>query len=145
METLRWTVPILTAALAASLAAGYAQGGFVFAPEALSIKPDRFSPAAKLKQLFSLTGLSTTLKSLLPFSAICWVGYACIGAHWGEILSSSYSDSRSFVHLVSGMLLEVCWKSGAGPGCMGRRGLSAALAEERGRPEDEPPGDHAKR
>jgi flagellar biosynthetic protein FlhB len=112
VETLRWTVPILTAALAASLLAGYAQGGFVFAPEALSIKPDRISPAAKLKQLFSPTGLSTILKSLLPFSAICWIGYACISAHWGEILSSSYSNSHSFVHMVSGMLLEVCWKSG---------------------------------
>ena len=54
VETLRWTVPILTAALAASLLAGYAQGGFVFAPEALAIKGDRFNPATKLKQLFSL-------------------------------------------------------------------------------------------
>jgi flagellar biosynthetic protein FlhB len=112
VETLRWTLPILTAALGASLLAGYAPGGFVFAPEALAIKPDRFSPAAKLKQLFSPTGLSTILKSLLPFAAIAWIGYACISAHWKQILSSSYSDSRSFVNLVSGMLLEVCWKSG---------------------------------
>jgi len=112
VETLRWTVPILAAALAASLAAGYAQGGFVFAPEALAIKPDRFSPAAKLKQLFSPTGLSTILKSLLPFAAIGWIGYACVSAHWKEILSSSYSNSHTFVSLVSGMLMEVCWKSG---------------------------------
>src|SRR5450631_4349232 len=41
IETLRWVVPILAAALATSLAVGYVQGGFVFAPEALSIKPER--------------------------------------------------------------------------------------------------------
>jgi flagellar biosynthetic protein FlhB len=112
VETLRWMVPILTAALAASLMVGYAQGGFLVAPGALSFKPERFSPATKLKQLFSLTGLSTILKSLLPFAAIAWIGYACIIAHWKEILLSSYSGSRSFTHLVSVMLLEVCWKSG---------------------------------
>ena len=112
VETLRWTLPILAAALAASLLTGYAQGGFVFAPDALTIKPERISPAAKLKQLFSPTGLSTILKSLLPFTAIGWIGYASISTHWNQILSSSYSDSRSFVNLVGGMLLEVCWKSG---------------------------------
>jgi flagellar biosynthetic protein FlhB len=105
-------VPILTAALATSLMVGYAQGGFVFAPEALSIKPERFSPATKLKQMFSLTGLSTTLKSLLPFTAIGWIGYTSLRDHWNEVLLSSYSDSHSFVNLVSVMLLEVCWKSG---------------------------------
>jgi len=112
VETLRWTVPILTAALAASLLAGYAQGGFVFAPEALAIKGDRFNPATKLKQLFSLTSVSTILKSLLPFTAIAWIGYGCLSAHWNQILSSSYSAPRAFVNLVSGMLIEVLWKSG---------------------------------
>jgi len=112
IETLRWTVPILTAALAASLLAGLAQGGFVFSAESLSIKPERMSPASKFKQIFSVTGLSTTLKSLLPFAAIGWVGYACLSSHWSQILASSYADSHGFVTLVSGMLLQVCWKSG---------------------------------
>jgi flagellar biosynthetic protein FlhB len=112
IEALRWVVPILAAALATSLAVGYMQGGFVFAPEALSIKPERLSPAAKLKNIFSITGLSTSLKSLLPFAAIGWVGYACISSHWRQILISSDSDSRGFVNLMSGMLYEVLWKSG---------------------------------
>jgi flagellar biosynthetic protein FlhB len=112
IEAFRWVVPILAAALAATLAAGYAQGGFVFAPEALEIKPERLSPTAKLKTLFSVAGLSTVLKSLLPFAAIAWVGYACISNHWGQILTSSDMDSRGFVVLVAGMLKEVCWKSG---------------------------------
>jgi len=112
VETFRWILPILTAALGASLLAGYAQGGFVFAPDALSIKPERLSPASKLKSIFSLAGLSSALKTLLPFAAIGWVGYGCVSSHWGEILESSYADPRGFVNLVSGMLLQVCWKSG---------------------------------
>jgi flagellar biosynthetic protein FlhB len=45
VETLRWVVPILSCTLVVSLATGLAQGGFVFAPEALAMKPERFSPA----------------------------------------------------------------------------------------------------
>ena len=112
VETLRWVVPILSSALVASLVVGYLQGGFVFAPEALEIKPERMSPAAKMKNIFSMQGLSTTLKSLLPFAAIVWVGYACISSHWRDILASSYADPRGFVVLLSGMLTEVGWKSG---------------------------------
>jgi flagellar biosynthetic protein FlhB len=112
IEAFRWVVPILASALVASLASGYAQGGFVFAPEALSIKPERLSPAAKFKSIFSMVGLSTGLKSLLPFAAIVWVGYASVSSHWGQILTSSDVDPRGFVILVGGMLKEVCWKSG---------------------------------
>jgi len=112
VEALRWVVPIQLAALAVALAVGFAQGGFVFAPEALTLKFERFSPANRLQQLFSPTGLSTLLKSLLPFAAIVWVGYACLSSHWGQILSSSYAEPRQFVGLVGGMLVEVLWKSG---------------------------------
>jgi flagellar biosynthetic protein FlhB len=49
---------------------------------------------------------------MLPFTAIAWVGYACINSHWRQILISSDSDSRGFVNLMSAMLYEVLWKSG---------------------------------
>jgi flagellar biosynthetic protein FlhB len=99
-------------ALAVAVGVALAQGGFVFAPEALTPKFERLSPAEKLTQMFSFTSLSTVLKSLLPFTAIVWVGYACVRSHWLAILSSSYTDPRRFAGLVGGMLLEVCWKSG---------------------------------
>jgi flagellar biosynthesis protein FlhB len=49
---------------------------------------------------------------LVPFSAILWVGYACIHSHWTEILSSSFTDARHFALLVTSMILELCWKCG---------------------------------
>ncbi len=95
-----------------ALGVGLAQGGFLFAPEALSLKFDRFSPATRFGQIFSLTSVSSILKSLLPFAAIAWVGYACIQSHWLEIIASSYVDARAFARIVGGLVLEICWKSG---------------------------------
>ena len=112
IQTLRWIVPILGAGLVASIIAGLAQGGFVFAPEALAFKFERLSPPDRMRQLFSLAALSTILKSLLPFSAIVWVGVASIRGHWTEITSSTSVDVRGFVHMLGGILLELCWKSG---------------------------------
>jgi len=112
IEAMRWVFPIQLAALAVSLAVGFAQGGFVFAPEALAFKFERLSPVNRLQQLFSPTGLSTILKSMLPFAGIVWVGYASLASHWSQILSSSYSEPRQFVSLMTGMLLEVLWKCG---------------------------------
>ncbi len=112
VEALRWVFPFQIAALVIALCVGLAQGGFVFAPEALAPKFDRLSPGKRLGQIFSLTSVSSVLKSLLPFAAIAWAGYACIKSHWVEILGSSYVDSRAFASIVSGMLLEICWKSG---------------------------------
>jgi len=112
VEALRWIVPMLVAAFVVALASGLAQGGFVFSPEALSPKFDRLSPASRLQQLVSLTALSTILKSLVPFGAIAWVGYACVRSHWGDILLSSFRDPHGVTSLLTGMLLEITWKSG---------------------------------
>jgi len=112
IEAIRWVFPLLGAALVVALLTGLLQGGFVFAPEALSPKFERISPGNKLQQMVSLTALSTILKSLVPFAGIAWIGYASIRSHWAAILLSSYTDARHFAGLVSGILLDISWKSG---------------------------------
>lgn len=112
VEALRWILPLLVTGLVVSVVAGVAQGGFVFAPEALAFKFERISPASRLQQLFSLAGLSTILKSLLPFSAVAWVGAAVVRSHWQQILGSSYFDARRFGSLTGSILVEILWKSG---------------------------------
>ena len=112
IEAMRWIYPFQLAALAVALGVGLAQGGFIFAPEALSLKFERLSPATRFGQIFSLTSVSSVLKSLLPFAAIAWVGYACIQSHWLEIVASSYVDARAFARIVGELIFEVCWKSG---------------------------------
>jgi flagellar biosynthetic protein FlhB len=112
IEAMRWVFPIVTTGMVVALGAGLAQGGFVFAPDALSPKFDRLNPAQKLQQMVSLTALSTILKSLIPFAIIAWIGTDCIMSHWTEIAGASYVDARRFATLVSQMLLELCWKAG---------------------------------
>jgi flagellar biosynthesis protein FlhB len=111
-EVLRWILPILVVGFVVAVASGFAQGGFVFAPEALAFKFERISPASRLQQLFSLAGVSNILKSLIPFAAITWIGEASIRSHWQEIVGSSYFDARKFATVTGSTLVEIVWKSG---------------------------------
>ena len=109
---LRWIVPVVATAWVLSVSAGVAQGGLVFAPEALAPKPDRMSPAAKLKQMFSLAGLSGLLKSLLPFGAILWIGVSTITKHWETVIRASDLGVRAYAGFLAGVMGELVWKSG---------------------------------
>jgi len=110
-EVLRDITPVLAVSAALALAAGVMQGGMVFASEALVPKLERLSPAKKLQQMFSLTGLSGLLKSLLPFAAILFVGVHTLQSHWGELVQSSFSGLHSWAALVFALVLEAGWKS----------------------------------
>jgi len=104
-------VPIMVTAWVLAALAGVAQGGLVFAPEALVPKPERMSPAQKLGQMFSLTGLSGLLKSLLPFAAVLYLGVATVEQHWSKLVLSSNTELPSYTHYLVGVLSEVAWKS----------------------------------
>jgi flagellar biosynthetic protein FlhB len=112
VEVMRWVYPALLAGLVLSILAGFAQGGVNFAPEALSLKFNRLSPASKLAQLFSPMGLSNLLKSLLPFSAMMWIVITIMRSHWGAMVHASALGSRMFADLVGSMIFELIWKSG---------------------------------
>jgi flagellar biosynthesis protein FlhB len=111
VEVLRGITPVLLAGAMLATAAGVAQGGMVFAGDALVPKLERLSPANKLKQMFSLTSLSGLLKSLLPFAAILAVGVQALQTHWGEMVRASYLSLHAFGSLVLSTVLEVGWKS----------------------------------
>jgi flagellar biosynthetic protein FlhB len=111
VEVFRWILPVLLTALVLSVSAGLAQGGFSIAPEALMLKFERFNPASKFGQIFSLTGLSNLLKSLLPFAAIAWVAVNCIQSHWGLMVRASSLGMRGFTSALGGMIYEVGWKA----------------------------------
>jgi len=112
ISVLRWMVPVVTAAWALSLSAGVAQGGLVFAAEALVPKPERLSPVGKLRQMFSLTGLTGILKSILPFSFIVWIGISTVRTHWEAVLLASELGASSFATFLVKTAWELCWKSG---------------------------------
>ena len=110
-QVLRWTAPAMLGAWIVSFTTSVMQGGLVFAPEALIPKPERMSPANKLGQMFSLTGLSGLLKSLLPFAAILYLGVGVFRQHWPEIVLASGLELRAFASLVFTLAFEVGWKA----------------------------------
>jgi flagellar biosynthetic protein FlhB len=104
-------VPIMITAWVLSVSGGLLQGGFVFAPEALAPKAERLSPAQKLGQMFSLTGLSGLLKSLLPFGAVFYFGISALFQHWATLILASNANLWTFTRFVLGVVFEVAWKS----------------------------------
>lgn len=104
-------VPVMATAWMLAVLAGVAQGGMVFAPEALVPKIERLSPAQKLGQIFSLTGLSGLLKSLLPFAAIVFIGFSAIREHMGAIVVASNTGLWKFTRFLLTVIFEVAWKS----------------------------------
>ena len=111
VEVFRWIVPVLLCAMGVSMAAGLMQGGFSLAPQAMAFKPERFNPASKLGQMFSITGLSNVLKSLLPFAAIAWIGESCLHEHWGVVVRASEYGTRGMAVLLGSMIVEFGWKA----------------------------------
>jgi flagellar biosynthetic protein FlhB len=111
VEVFRWIVPVLLTAMLLSVAAGAAQGGISIAPEALQLKFERFNPASKLGQIFSITGLNNLLKSLLPFGAIAWIAENCMSSHWGLMIHASSFGLKMLMSTVGGMMYEVGWKA----------------------------------
>src|ERR1700679_2936414 len=109
---LRLIVPVVVTAWVLSVAGGLAQGGLVFAPEALQFKPERMNPAAKLKQMVSLAGLSGILKSLLPFGIIVWIGISTVTKHWESVVHTSELGVRAYTSFLVGVMGELVWKSG---------------------------------
>jgi flagellar biosynthetic protein FlhB len=109
---LRWVVPVVVTAWVLSVSGGLAQGGLVFAPEALQLKPERMNPAGKLKQMFSLAGLSGILKSLLPFGVIVWIGISTVTKHWETVVHASELGVRPYASFLVGVMGELVWKSG---------------------------------
>lgn len=111
-EVLRWTIPILMVAFVLSLGVGLAQGGINFAPAALQLKFERFNPAARVGQIFSLTNLSNLGKSLLPFVVIALLGVSALRDHWAEIVRASEIGVAALSSIVGGVALNVGWTSG---------------------------------
>lgn len=105
----------VTAALAlgwiAALSSALAQGGLVFAPTSLLPSAARISPAAKLKQLFSISALRGLIKSLLPAAAVGYLAVGCLRRDWPLLMALPGRSPRAMLGFAAGRVFEVAWKS----------------------------------
>ncbi|MFZ3342198.1 MAG: EscU/YscU/HrcU family type III secretion system export apparatus switch protein [Terriglobales bacterium] len=95
----------------AALSAAVAQGGLVFAPTSLLPTLSRISPAARMKQLFSITALRSLLKSLLPAGAVFYIGAVCLRRDWPSLMVLSARNARGVAGFMGSRVFEIAWKS----------------------------------
>lgn len=107
-----WILPVMGSAWVCAVAGGVMQGGFVMSPEALAPKPERLNPAERLKQMFSMAGMSGLLKSLIPFAAIVWIGVSIFQSKWPVMVQASSLHLGAFASFLASAIWEMVWKSG---------------------------------
>jgi len=107
----RCTVPLMLTAWTLAVLSSVAQGGVVFAPESLAPNPERLSPAKKLGQMFSISGLSAPLKSLLPFAVILYQGIDVVMSNWARLVLSADSNLWGTTGFVLSVVFELTWKA----------------------------------
>lgn len=105
-----WAGPTMAMVWVVALAGSFATGGFVVAPGALAPKPQRLNPANNLGKLFSLTGLQSLMKSLVPSGFVLYITLAMVIRDWGQILQMSQVGVRSSMGWMLSRLFEVSWK-----------------------------------
>jgi flagellar biosynthesis protein FlhB len=108
---LYWSLPPLVVAWAVAMGASLAQGGLVFASEALTFKPERLSPVSRLGQLFSTAGLSAPAKSLLPFTVLLYLGASVLTRDWELLGRAALLSRNALAALLYHDAFEIAWKS----------------------------------
>jgi flagellar biosynthetic protein FlhB len=111
IAALRWIVVPVAAVWMLAVVSSLAQGGLVLAPSAMAPKPERLSPSTKLSQMFSVTGLSATAKSLLPFSVLLYLGVSIFVRDWTTFLGAGTLPAAAIAGLAWQRAMELCWKS----------------------------------
>jgi flagellar biosynthesis protein FlhB len=106
----QWAAPILAAALLVAFLATVAQGGFVFATEALTPKWERLNPANNVKQLFSFAGFSRILRSLLPFGVMLYLALRLLFNEAPEILHSGRLHPTASLVLMGHLGFSLAWQ-----------------------------------
>jgi flagellar biosynthetic protein FlhB len=107
---LRLSAAPIGAAWLTATVVSLAQGGLVFSPKSLAFNPSRLSPVAKLGQIFSVTGLSTLLKSLLPAGFILYLSSQVIMRDWNVLLHGGHWNVRQFASFLMSRIYEIAWK-----------------------------------
>jgi len=90
---------------------GVAQGGLVFAPSALAPNMNRFNPASRLEQLFSLSAVSRLLKSLLPTAAIAYLAAGVLARDWNLLPALLHGSGGGLVVFTVSHMFELAWKA----------------------------------
>lgn len=104
-------VPALAVAWMAAATGALSQGGFVFAPAALTPNFSRLNPAKRIGQLASLPALSRFLRSIFPVIAMGWVAGSILMRDRSLLLGSARLGAGGVPRFIFDRGFELAWKS----------------------------------
>lgn len=107
----RWTAPAVLFGWLVAVLASLAQGGFVFAPEALAPKAEKLNPANNLKRVFSIASLRPLLKSLVPAAFLLYITANVLLREQTHLVESERLAPRVSLRWLLEVGFEICWKS----------------------------------
>jgi len=111
LMAVRWALPAVCAATGVSALASIAQGGMNFSTKALMPKLSRLSPASNLGRVFSLGGVSNSLKTLVPLSFIAYLCSGIIARDWTQMTLAAHAAPAAAAAWILSRLFEVSWKA----------------------------------
>lgn len=103
--------PALAVACIAAATGAVSQGGFVFAPAALTPNFSRLNPATRIGQLASLPALSRFLRSIFPVIAMGWVAVSLLLRDRSLLLGSPRLGAGGVPRFIFDRGFELAWKS----------------------------------
>ncbi len=105
-----WAGPCMGVIWLVALASSFGLGGIVVAPTALAPKPQRLNPANNLGKLFSLSGLQSLLKSLIPSAFVLYIAMGIMVRDWDQILQMCRVAVRPSLGWMLSRVFEISWK-----------------------------------
>lgn len=111
MAVVQATLPAIALAWVAAVFISAAQGGLVVTAEPLAINWNRLNPATNIKNLFSPSGLSRTLKTLIPFGVVLYLTYGIFLEEWPAFVTSVWKSPIALLQLALRVIFEISWKA----------------------------------
>lgn len=108
----KWLGPIFVVAFSIAILSTVAQGGVTFATAALAPNWDRLNPANNLQQLFSLSGLSRILRTLLPTAVMLYLAIRLLLQEAPTVLHSSRLGSHAALGTMGHLWFTMAWQCG---------------------------------
>ncbi len=105
------TLPAMALAWVGAVFVSAAQGGVVVSSEPVAFNWNRLNPATNLTNLFSPTGLSKTLKSLIPFAVVCYLAFGIFAKYWLIFLHLAWMRPLALLHVTLQLIFEISWKA----------------------------------
>jgi len=93
--TIKSVAPVFGVSVCLGVLSQFAQIGFLFSPEILTVDIERINPIKGFGRIFSKKALVETLKGIFKFIVVIWITYSVMKNNVGSFLGFLHADAAS--------------------------------------------------